>query len=303
MGAVRPRRAARRGGGWKDVLVANTSKPDSTELFLAARGRLVLNRQERRVDLVLTDGTRYSTGKPGETQTYRFPGDLTMALNPEAVFRKAELPRGLTEKTMAELRRDMATKLNGHPAYSPHPEIIQIEQKFSIPFACFVFAIIGLALGLSVARDGKMGGFVIGIGVIFAYYAIMYLAEAQTQGYYRAIETARGLGSTSFLFAHLARWWPNIVLGAFGIAALVWRARFSERRLPISLPIGMPHLATRWSRTGSASSPPSAGDARSGTPAPRHAAKGRRRRPHLPGLRMPAPGRPRPLASAGCICG
>ena len=46
-----------RGGGWKDVLVANTSKPDATELFLAARGRLVLNRDERRVDLVLTDGT------------------------------------------------------------------------------------------------------------------------------------------------------------------------------------------------------------------------------------------------------
>ena len=57
------------------------------------------------MDLVLTDGTRYSTGKPGETRTYRFPGDLTMALNPESVFQKAELPRGLTEKTIAELRR------------------------------------------------------------------------------------------------------------------------------------------------------------------------------------------------------
>ena len=224
----------------------------------------MLNRQERRVDLVLTDGTRYSTGKPGETQTYRFPGDLTMALNPEAVFRKAELPRGLTEKTMAELRRDMATKLNGHPAYSPHPEIIMIEQKFSIPFACVVFAIIGLALGLSVARDGKMGGFVIGIGVIFAYYAIMYLAEAQTQGYYRAIETARGLGSTSFLFAHLARWWPNIVLGAFGIAALVWRDRFASRQLPSTFSLVVPQLAARWtsSRSAAATSPtPARGNA------------------------------------------
>ena len=56
---------------------------DTTELFLAARGRLVLNRDERRVDMVLTDGTRYSIGKPGETDTFRFPGDLTMALNPE----------------------------------------------------------------------------------------------------------------------------------------------------------------------------------------------------------------------------
>src|SRR4029453_5051490 len=223
--------------GWKEVLVANTSKPESTELFLAARGRLVLNRAERRVDLVLTHGPRYSTGKPGETRTYRFPGDLTIGLNPESVFQKAELPRGLTEKTIAELRHDMQGKLAGHPAYSPHPEIIMIEQKFSVPVACFVFALIGLALGLSVARDGKMGGFVLGVAVIFAYYVVMYLAEAQTQGHYRAIEHANRLLSASFLLAHLARWWPNIVLGIFGIGALIWRDRFASRQLPRSFPL------------------------------------------------------------------
>jgi lipopolysaccharide export LptBFGC system permease protein LptF len=275
-------------GGWKNVLVANTSRQDATDLYLSARGRLVLNRQERRVDLILTDGTRYSTGKPGETRTYDFPGDLRMALNPEAVFKKAELPRGLTEKTIDELRRDMATKLNGHPAYSPHPEIIQIEQKFSVPFACVVFAIIGLALGLSVARDGKMGGFVIGIGVIFAYYTIMYLAEAQTQGYYRAIETAHGLGSTSFLLAHLARWWPDIFLGAFGLAALIWRDRFTGRQLPSSISLVVPQLAARWTT------------ARSAVPAGATSARGNARstgKPRkvvvvvrIPRIRMPAAG-------------
>ncbi len=232
--------------GWKDMLVANTSKPDSTEIFLASRGRLVVSRQERRVDLVLTDGTRYATGKPGETRTYRFPGDVTMALDPERVFQKAELPRGLTEKTIADLRKDMHDKLTGHPQWSPHPEIIFMEQKFSVPFACFVFAIIGLALGLSVARDGKMGGFVIGVAVIFAYYVIMYLAEAQTQGHYRAIENAHKLNSASFALAHLARWWPNIILGIFGVCALVWRDRFASRRLPRSFALLGPHFAQRW---------------------------------------------------------
>ena len=275
------------GAGWKDVLVANTSKPDATELFLAARGRLVLNREERRVDLVLTNGTRYSAGKPGETITYRFPGDLTMALNPESVFRKAELPRGLTEKTIAELRTDMATKLSGHPALSPHPEIIQIEQKFSVPFACFVFAVIGLALGLTVARDGKMGGFVIGIAVIFAYYVVMYLAEAKTQGHYRAIESANGLGSASFAAAHLARWWPNIILGVFGIAALIWRDRFASRQLPRSIPLPLPGLAGAWAwlRGARISGPASASTSVSGPP----------KRPRVvvvvrvPRLRMPGP--------------
>ena len=236
------------GVGWKDMLVANTSKENSTDLFLSAKGRLVLNRQERRVDLVLTNGTQYTTGKPGETRVSRFPGDLTMALNPEQVFEKANLPRGLTEKTIAELREEMHTKLTGNPVLSPHPEIIMIEQKFSVPVACFVFAIIGLALGLSVARDGKMGGFVIGVAVIFAYYVIMYLAEAHAQGHYRAIQNAQRLASANFALAHLARWWPNIILGVFGIAALVWRDRFASRQLPRAFPLVVPQLKGRWNR-------------------------------------------------------
>src|SRR5262249_51778743 len=121
-----------------------------------------------------------------------------------------------------------------------------IEQKFSVPVACFVFALIGLALGLSVARDGKMGGFVIGVAVIFAYYVVMYLAEAQTQGHYRAIENAKGLGSANFALAHLARWWPSFLLGVWGMGAWVWRDRFASRQLPWSFPLVVPGLASRW---------------------------------------------------------
>jgi LPS export ABC transporter permease LptG/LPS export ABC transporter permease LptF len=277
------RDAPNTGDGWRDVLVANTSKADSTELYLAERGRLVLSREERRVDLILSNGTRYSTGKPGETQTGTWTKDLTMALNPEDMFRRAVLPRGINEKTISDLRKDGEAKLQG--GLSPHPEIYSIQQKFSIPAACFVFAIIGLALGLTVSRDGKLGGFVIGVMVIFAYYAVMFLAEAQTKGHYRALEEARLLGSASFLNAQLTRWWPNIVLGTFGIAALVWRSRFSERQFPIGLSLGMPHLPARWSRAA----PPAAGAAG----APSRSRAGSRRVVvvfRVPRFRIPGPG-------------
>lgn len=258
------------GGGWKDVLVANTSKPEAPEVFLASRGRVILNREQRRVDLVLTDGMRYSAGNPGETQTYRFPADLTLGLNPDTVFGKQELARGITEKTIAELRADADSKLRNNPPLSPHPELIKIQQKVSIPVACFVFAFIGLALGLTVARDGKLGGFVIGVVVIFAYYIVMFLADAQTRGHYHQIEEARQLGSASFLNANLSAWWPNIVLGIFGIAALVWRSRYSERSLPIVIPAFIPQrLQTRWSHTTTSAPRP-------GTPASADAAARRK---------------------------
>ena len=207
--------------GWRRLVVADTSRPESIEIFLAERGRLAIDRAKRTVDLVLGNGTKYTTGKAGETDTMRFEQEIAVKLNPEAVFPQVNIQKGPNEKTIDELREDAAKKVKA--GVSPHPEIIALQQKFSFPVACLVFGLIGLALGLTVARDGKLAGFVVGVVVIFAYYVVMFLAESLTKGHY--------------LNAHLSRWVPNIVLGAFGVAALVWRARVTSARLPFTLPV------------------------------------------------------------------
>jgi LPS export ABC transporter permease LptG/LPS export ABC transporter permease LptF len=271
------------GGGWKDVLVADTTKPGSTSLFLASSGRLYLAPDMQRVDLVLTNGTRYSSGKSGETDVFRFPGEFTTGLDPKTVFPRMEVPRGVTEKTIAELRQSMEEKRQAKT--SLHPEIIGLQQKFSIPVAAFVFAIIGLALGLTVARDSKLGGFVVGTAVIFAYHIVMNMAESYAKGFY-----ADDRGTGPYTVAYLARWIPNIVLGIFGVGALVWRARFAERGFPISIPLGWTRLPSRWSRT---TEPTSGGIA---VQVPPHGAAGKpvRRRVvvvvRIPRLRLPMPG-------------
>ena len=48
---------------------------------------------------------------------------------------------------------------------SPHTEIMQRHQMFSFPVACLVFAVLGLALGLHTRKEGKLGGFTLGIAV------------------------------------------------------------------------------------------------------------------------------------------
>ena len=50
--------------------------------------------------------------------------------------RKINIQRGPNEKTIAELRHDMADEIKN--SISPHPEIITMQQKFSIPVACLV---------------------------------------------------------------------------------------------------------------------------------------------------------------------
>jgi len=221
--------------GWKKLLVANTTPSGETTISLAASGRLVVDREKRTVDLVLENGTRYRIGRNGQTDTTRFPAESIVSLNPEAVFPTINLQPGQNEKTIAMLREDARSKIaNGH---SPHPEVIAIQQKFSFPVACFVFALIGLALGLTVAREGKLAGFVIGIIVIFSYYIVMFLAESLTKGQH--------------LNMYVSRWVPNIVLGAFGVVALIWRARYVGGRMPFGS-IQLPALPTRWRRAARA---------------------------------------------------
>ncbi len=58
---------------------------------------------------------------------------------------------------------------------------MEIHKKFSVPVACFVFAILGLALGASNRKDGKLAAFVLGIGVIFGYYVIMFIGGGADQ--------------------------------------------------------------------------------------------------------------------------
>jgi LPS export ABC transporter permease LptG/LPS export ABC transporter permease LptF len=230
------------GGGWKDVLVADTSKQDSTTIYLARRGRLILDRQKQSVELVLEDGTRYSNrGADGrQAETYRFQNQLILTLDPKTVFPKIELLRGMNELTIPQLWQQAGEKAkNGLPA---HQEMEAIQQRFSFPAACLVFAIIGVALGLTVARDGKLAGFVVGIAVIFGYYVILYLGQSVTRGYYSG---AAG-GSKPLLLAQLSRWAPNLVLLPFGMLALIWRARWAEGRLPFRSAVKLTQALTGW---------------------------------------------------------
>ena len=148
-----------------------------------------------------------------------------------------EIQRGINELPIPDLLRQADDRRRA--GLSPHAEVMALQQKFSFPMANVVFAIIGLALGLSVAREGKIAGFVIGIVVIFGYYILLYLCESLTKGHY--------------LEMHLSRWVPNLLLLPFGIVALIWRARWAEgRKLFGWLDRGATRLKAWWTARQSA---------------------------------------------------
>ena len=94
--------------------------------------------------------------------------------------------------------------------------------KYAIPVACFVFALVGLGLGVSSSRGGKLAAFALGSGVVFVYYIIMF----QT----------RSLAMGNQIPGGLAAWLPNILLGPAGAVILLRKARSSGRSFQFSVP-------------------------------------------------------------------
>ncbi len=219
-------------GRWQDVMAADTKNPAQPVIFFAVRGRMIVDRKARTIQMQLHNGTRHQTtaGEPMAYEVLTFES-LVMSLDPESVFPRRGPAPGDREMSIAQLRAKMI-ELESH-GVSTHNQVMEIHKKFSIPMACFVFAVLGVALGASNRRDGKLASFVLGIGVIFVYYIFMFTAGSMTKGH--------------MIPAWLAMWTPNLLLGAAGVALLAARARSADLPIRIPLPtLQLPAGLARW---------------------------------------------------------
>ena len=209
------------GGGWRDVIAADTRNPAEPTLWVAKSGRMVVDREAQTIHLVLVDGAQHTTksADPAAYEIARFK-EMTIALDPQSVFPRTGPARGEREMTIAELRAQVAElSARGLPH---HNTVIEIHKKFSIPVACLVFALLAVGLGVTNRREGKLASFVLGIGVIFVYYVIMFGSHAMAKG--------------ALIPAWTAMWIPNVVLGAAGIVLLMSRTRGVGQTMRFTLP-------------------------------------------------------------------
>ena len=86
---------------------------------------------------------------------------------------------------------------------------IELQRKFSIPFACLLLGLIGFPLGLMMRASGRSWGIALSIVIFVVYYILLSAADS--------------LGETGTLNPVLAMWIPNMVLGATTFV-LFWRA-------------------------------------------------------------------------------
>jgi LPS export ABC transporter permease LptG/LPS export ABC transporter permease LptF len=205
------------GVGWTDVMVSENSAPMHPKTYLAKKGRLILDESKRTVQMVLVDGTQHSVNleSPEKYEEGIFKQTAIM-IDPESVFPRSGPMKGYTEMTIAELKAEMV-ELKKQDIY-PHNQIMAWQKKYSIPAACLAFMLIALGMGVSHRRDGRLAAFVLGIGVVFVYWILMYMSEAIAKA-----------GLLPYWFAWLAMWVPNIVIALWGLVLIVRKLRAPEQ--------------------------------------------------------------------------
>ncbi len=185
------------------VLIADTRDSAMRNTVYAENGRLVTNESRHTLTLRLQNGGIYSTGRGEGFQVTRFSTyDITLDLN-AALAQLRNREKDASEMTTDELRAAiLAKQAAGEPAYA---ERVEAARKYAIPFACLVFAALGVPLGIQPTRSVHSRGFSLSLVLIFLYYLLLTFGQ--------------NLGERGALPPLIAVWLPNAVLA--GVAAVL----------------------------------------------------------------------------------
>ncbi len=205
---------------WQNIIVYFAEPPEEPKLIYAKSGKITFYPEQKKAYLELFNGVQHSFLLSNPEEKYRvfIFGELQINVEVGSFFQDFSEKKLVREKDILELNADVRVireelnrltpgeiegveYLQKRRLYASHK--IEIHKKYSIPFACFIFALIALPLGATTKKGGRTSGFTISIGVIIIYYVLITAGEQMARD-----------GKIS---AELGMWGPNII---FGMAAV-----------------------------------------------------------------------------------
>jgi LPS export ABC transporter permease LptF len=206
------------------VYIRDNRGPGSREIW-SETGRWA--RTNGRYELVLQDGEVHEPGASAEeyrvmnfqSQTIQFQPDQTRSPSGDEQVRSLgerwDQYRNAYEK-YNQLRGRRSEPDGNRPADNVVNRArtmyvkagLNFHRAVAFPFACFFLVLIAAPIGMLAQQEGKSMGFAASIGIIFAYYIMMLLAEPLALNHWVGPATAM--------------WSGNVTFGAVGMALMAW---------------------------------------------------------------------------------
>ncbi len=186
-------------GELEGIFIAE-EKDGKSNIVLARKGVLVPSRERLSIYLTLYDGAIHREGEAEED--YHLASFSTYNLRLELKgTNSAPSDRTNRELYPSELLlriKDVVAKGN-----NPAPFIIDFHKRFALPASVFVFALLGVPLGLQRVRTARFTGFTIALAVVLIYYILSTALE--------------GLGENGAIDPVVSVWGSDIIMAIAGI--------------------------------------------------------------------------------------
>jgi len=199
----------------KGVLISEKKTTKQSTIIIATKGYVLSNDRDRTLGLLLKNGAIYQPNpEKNSLQTVRFDTyNLNLDITGRGEAKRENIKN--SELTIKQLLEKIERCKNDPRRY--FSALVDLHKKFSIPFACIFFGLIGIPLGLQTRPKGKSHGFILGLGVILIYYAIFSFAEV--------------LGKGGKVPVAPALWAPNALIGILGLYFFFTTAQEKQIRM------------------------------------------------------------------------
>lgn len=208
-----------RSGGqvvWHDLFMADVTPPDKLQAAGKDRGegpriiiaqeavphadaannRILLEMKNVRTNERDREGREVMTSAPVQVQVLQAQSQEDLQVNKTV----QEMDVGpLFKRVYGKQRRTLS-----HEDYID--AAIELHQRFALPLACVLLALVGVPLGISSRKGGKSAAFVLTVLVAFLYYL--------------AFITLIGLAKKGSLPVPVAVWMPDVVFAVIGVFLL-----------------------------------------------------------------------------------
>jgi len=191
-------------GTMEDVEIILAEEEVPTRILIAARG--AFDKREDGVPVLrLWDVETHERGRSAVTWFDRF--DLPLDFAGESVIGQLRQGGGVgkpEEMHIPELVR--ALSRDSLRAKKRNKLRNELGERCSLPFACFIFVLVGLPLAGRNVRAGRSYGLALAFMTIIGYYVLLMFGQT--------------LAEREWVNPILANWLPNVVLGATGLVLL-----------------------------------------------------------------------------------
>ncbi|HOP48347.1 MAG TPA: LPS export ABC transporter permease LptF [Desulfobacteraceae bacterium] len=191
----------------KNVFVVDRRDINSTNTIVAKESRIFLYPEEQSIILRFENGTIMVVDKNLKSgRTIKFSSyDLNIGLK-DIMASIASRKQKPNEMSIKGLKEELKAHTKGSVRYNK--VLLEMLERFSLPFAVFLMAIIGVPLGAQIKTRERTAGIGLSLGVFAAYY--MCLAGM------------RSLSSTGIISPSIGVWIPVIFL-FISCVFLLWR--------------------------------------------------------------------------------